>query len=92
MPADRKMVHAIEKALTEDERTSGLTSVHINAVSGVVFLEGSIGSPQQRDTVVEIVKKVEGVRLVREKLQIDPDRTAGGWREAHHHEDPSSTR
>ena len=87
MPADRKMVHAIEKALSEDERTSALTSVHINAVSGVVFLEGSIGSPEQRDTVVEVVKKVEGVRLVREKLQIDPDRTAGGWREAHHHEE-----
>ena len=87
MPADRKMVHAIEKALTEDKRTSGLTSLHINAVSGVVFLEGSVGSSEERDVVVEVVKKVDGVRLVREKLQIDPDRTAGGWREAQHHEE-----
>jgi osmotically-inducible protein OsmY len=87
MPEDRRLTHAVEKALAEDERTSGLSSVHVKAVGPVVFLEGQVGSDEQRDAVEEIAKAVEGVRLIRNRLQIDPSAQPGGWREPHRHEE-----
>ncbi len=87
MPEDRKMARAIEKALAEDERTSGVHSVHIRAISGVVFLEGEVESQEERGAVEQVVKGVEGVRLVRDRLQINPQARGGGWREEHHHEE-----
>jgi len=87
MPEDRKLTHAVEKALAEDKRTSGLESVHVKAVSGVIFLEGEVASREDGATVNEVVRKVEGVRLVRDRLQVNPQSRAGGWREPHRHEE-----
>ena len=87
MPEDRKLAHAIEKALAEDERTSGVHSVHVKAISGVVFLEGEVESREERDAVEQVVKGVEGVRVVRDRLQINPQARGGGWRDEHHHEE-----
>ena len=85
MPEDRKLTHALEKALAEDKRTSGLQSVHVKAVGGAVFLEGEVESAEQRDAAEEIVGGVEGVRMVRNRLQVNPQGRGGGWREPHHH-------
>jgi len=87
MPEDRKLTHAVEKALREDKRTSGAHSVHIKAVSGVIFLEGQVETAEERGAVEEIVKGVEGVRMVRNRLQINPQSRGGGWKEPHHHEE-----
>ena len=87
MPEDRKLTHAVEKALAEDERTSGMESVHVKAVSGVIFLEGEVTSREEGAVVNEVIKKVEGVRLVRDRMQINPQARAGGWREPHRHEE-----
>ncbi len=87
MPEDRKQTHAVEEALAEDERTKGLTSVHSKAVGGAVFLEGEVATQEERDTVEEVVKKVDGVKLVRNRLQVNPDARPGGWREPHRHEE-----
>lgn len=87
MPEDRKRMHAIEKALAEDERTANLESVHVKAVGGAVFLDGAVETEQQRDAVEEVAKSVAGVKLVRNRLQLDPSGQPGGWREPHHHEE-----
>lgn len=87
MPEDRKLTHAVEKALSEEERTSSLQSVHVKGVAGVVFLEGEVELREQRDAVEEVVKGVEGVRMVRNRLQVNPESRAGGWREPHRHEE-----
>ena len=87
MPEDRKLAHAVEKALGEDERTSGAHSVHVKAVSGVVFLEGEASSVEERRVVEQVVKGVEGVRMVRSRLQINPQARGGGWKEPHRHEE-----
>jgi osmotically-inducible protein OsmY len=87
MPEDRKLMHAVEKALSEDERTSGLRSVHVKAVGAAVFVDGEVESDEQRDAVLEVAKGVKGVGLVRDRLQITPESRAGGWREPHRHED-----
>ena len=89
MPEDRKLARVVEKALGEDERTSGVHSIHIRAISGVVFLEGEVESEEEREAVEQVVKGVEGVRLVRSRLQINPQARGGGWREPHHHEGQS---
>jgi osmotically-inducible protein OsmY len=87
MPEDRKRTHAIEKALADDERTANLGSVHVKAVGGAVFLEGEVATRDERDLAEEVVKKVEGVKLVRNRLQVNPDARPGGWREPHFHEE-----
>jgi osmotically-inducible protein OsmY len=87
MPENRKQTHAVEKALADDERTTNLDSVHVKAVGAAVFLEGEVNSRETRDTVEEVTKGVDGVKLVRNRLQINPDARPGGWRDAHHHED-----
>jgi osmotically-inducible protein OsmY len=86
MPESAKLTHAVEKALAADERTAGLEHhVHVKAVGAAVFLDGEVESDEMRDLVIELVKKVEGVGLVRDRLQINPQARGGGWREEHAH-------
>jgi osmotically-inducible protein OsmY len=86
MPEDRKTVHAVQKALAENDATKGIEHLHISAVSGVVFLDGEVDSDATREAVVAATKAVEGVRMVRNRLQINPDARGGGWKEPHKHE------
>ena len=85
MPDSQKLAHAVHKALAEDERTVGLGHLHIKAVGPAIFLDGEVSSDELRATVEEVTKKVEGVGMVRNRLQINPQARGGGWREEHHH-------
>jgi len=87
MPEDRKLTHAVEEALKKDERTAQVASVHVKAVGPAIFLDGEVETTEQRGIVEEIVKSVKGVGLVRNRLQINPQGQAGGWREPHRHEE-----
>jgi osmotically-inducible protein OsmY len=87
MPEDRKLTHAVEEALAKDERTAQLVSVHVKAVGPAIFVDGEVETREQRGIVEEVVKKVEGVAMVRNRLQINPQAQAGGWREPHRHEE-----
>jgi osmotically-inducible protein OsmY len=86
MPDPQKLAHAVRKALAEDERTVGLEHLHIKGVGGAVFLDGEVESEELREIVEEVTKKVEGVGLVRNRLQINPQARGGGWRQEHQHE------
>jgi osmotically-inducible protein OsmY len=86
MPADRKLAHAVQKAVAENQETAGLQHLHIAAVGGVVFLDGEVTSKEERATVLKVVKGVEGVKLVRDRLQINPQARGGGWKQEHQHE------
>jgi len=85
MPEDAKLTHAVEEALREDEQTSGLQSVHVKVVSGVVFVDGEVESAEQRRLVLTVAKGVTGVRMVRDRLQVSPAARGGGWKEPHQH-------
>lgn len=87
MPEDRKLTHAVEQALAQDERTAQVGSVHVKAVGPAIFIDGEVESQEQRGIVEEIVKTVKGVAMVRNRLQINPQEQAGGWREPHRHEE-----
>jgi osmotically-inducible protein OsmY len=86
MPQSAKLTHAVEEALAKDERTAGLEHIHVKAVGAAVFLEGEVESRELSGIVEEVIKKVEGVGMVRNRLQINPQAQPGGWREQHHHE------
>ena len=87
MPEDRRLSRAVEKALAENESTADLRSLHVSARAGVVFLDGEVSSKDQREAAVALAKKLEGVRLVRDRVQINPEARAGGWRAPHQHEE-----
>lgn len=88
MPEDAKSVKAVEKALAEDETTSKMTleHLHFSAVAGVVFVDGEFESEEMRERVVAVAKAAPGVRLVRDRTQINPDARGGGWKQPHMHE------
>ena len=86
MPQSAKLKHAVDEALAKDERTAGLPHVHVKAVGAAVFVEGEVESREVSGIVEEVIKSVEGVGMVRNRLQINPQSQPGGWREQHHHE------
>ncbi len=88
MPEDRKTVHAVEKALAENEATKdmSLEHLHLSAVAGVLFIDGEFESEEMRETVVGVAKATPGVRMVRDRTQINPDARGGGWKQPHMHE------
>ena len=87
MPEDRSLIRAVEKALAENEATKDMQHLHMTAVAGVVFANGEVGSAEEKSAVLAVAKGVEGVRLVRDRLQINPQARGGGWRERHQHEE-----
>lgn len=87
MPENRRLVNAVEKALKENETTAKAKRVHVRAVSGVVFLDGEVESEEEKAAVVELVKGVDGVHMVRDRLQVSPETRAGAWRDQRHHEE-----
>jgi osmotically-inducible protein OsmY len=87
MPQSQKLAHAVEEALKKDERTAGLEHLHVKTVGAAIFVDGEVESQEQSEIVEEIIKEVEGVGMVRNRLQINPQAQAGGWRAPHQHEE-----
>ncbi len=88
MPEDPKTASAARKALAENEQTKDmdLEQLHITASSGVVFLDGEVDSKETREIVMAVLRETKGVRMVRDRTQINPDARGGGWKEPHRHE------
>jgi osmotically-inducible protein OsmY len=87
MPQPQRLARAVEDALAEDKRTADLPSIHVKAVGPAIFLDGEVESRELSGIVEEVAGKVDGVGMVRNRLQINPQARAGGWREPHHHEE-----
>ena len=88
MPEDHKTLNAAKKALAENEETKELSleHLHLSAVAGVVFVDGEFESEAVRDLMLGVMRGAPGVRMVRDRTQINPDARAGGWKEPHRHE------
>ncbi len=87
MSQSQKLARAVDDALAKDERTAALSSIHVKTVGAAVFLDGEVETKELSAIVEEVAKKVEGVGMVRNRLQINPQARAGGWREPHYHEE-----
>ncbi|CAG9187919.1 TPA: BON domain-containing protein [Burkholderia vietnamiensis] len=62
------------KAKAELVGTSGLSAgdIHVKTRRGVVMLTGSVPDEQQRGQAADVVRKIDGVRDVRNQLTIRP--------------------
>ncbi|KVF12245.1 transporter [Burkholderia vietnamiensis] len=62
------------KAKAELVGTSGLSAgdIHMKTRRGVVMLTGSVPDEQQRGQAADVVRKIDGVRDVRNQLTIRP--------------------
>ena len=49
-------------------------------------MDGELESVELRAKVIEVAKSVPGVRMVRDRTQINPDARGGGWKQPHTHE------
>ena len=76
MQKDTEIAHKIKETLSKDERTAGL-HVNVKVVGGVAFLDGRVPKHEDKDTVVEIVKAVEGVRLAQDRLHVKDEEPTG---------------
>jgi len=64
-------------ALFADDRVKG-RQVHVETKDGVVYLRGKVDTPEAKAAAVEIAQKVEGVKSVKDDLQVvaEPARKA----------------
>lgn len=76
MPEHGHIEHEVRKALHENEATAGIEVV-AKCVNGVVFLDGTVATAVEREAATEVASKVEGVTLVRNRLQINPEHHTG---------------
>jgi len=84
MSEDSALLAKVKEALGKDEAFRGLR-LHLRAVGGVVFLDGEVKSEEERAAVEALVREIEGVRWVQNRLQVNaPDTPAD--RDRHYHE------
>jgi osmotically-inducible protein OsmY len=74
MAADAALLAKVKEALTQ-EGTPAHSRVHLKAVGGVVFLDGEVNSEEDKETLEELIQKVEGVRFVQNRTQVNPTDT-----------------
>jgi osmotically-inducible protein OsmY len=72
MPEHGHVEHEIRKALRENETTAAV-DIKVKFVNGVVFLDGVVQTGVLKEAVAEVARKVEGVTLVHNRLQINPE-------------------
>ena len=70
--SNRNVVEEIRAALARDSRIAHAVEIAVGEREGIVTLRGTVSSPRQRQTAVEIAKSVSGVRTVNDGLRIDP--------------------
>jgi osmotically-inducible protein OsmY len=68
---DTEINHQAKAALAADERTAGAV-IHLRTIDGVVFADGEVESDELKDATEEVIRKVEGVRVVMNHLQVKP--------------------
>jgi len=85
---DAELAHKVESVLFRDPDVDKGT-ININAESGVVVLRGTVTSQERIDELVERVRRIGGVRDVRNLLH-PTGTTAPSWEEAVHASSASS--
>jgi len=70
---DARIALSVKAKLTA-ERAANLVSVSVRSRDGVVYLDGEVPTPEDRNAAERIARSVEGVRQVVNDLQV---RTAG---------------
>jgi osmotically-inducible protein OsmY len=72
MTSEAEITKKVREALAADERLAG-AEISVKAVGGVVFLDGHTDTEEQKSVAEELARGVEGVRLVRNRVQAHPE-------------------
>ena len=74
MAADAELLTKVKEALAQ-EGTPPHHRVHLKSVGGVIFLDGEVNSEEDNKALEGLIRKVEGVRFVQNRAQINPTDT-----------------
>jgi osmotically-inducible protein OsmY len=67
---DDATITATVKADLAAEKAATLTRVDVDTNNGVVYLNGTVSSPTEKDRATQITRSVNGVRKVVNNLQV----------------------
>ena len=71
MPEDAALLAKVREALSKNEALIELhLHLHLRAVGGVIFLDGEVGSEEERRALDAAIREVEGVKWVQDRLQV----------------------
>ena len=71
MPEDMALLARLKEALNKDKQLSRVhPHIHLRAIGGVVFLDGEVPTAAQSEQIEAVLKEVEGVRFVQNRLQV----------------------
>jgi|WetSurMetagenome_2_1015567.scaffolds.fasta_scaffold291283_2 osmotically-inducible protein OsmY len=82
MPENAALTHKIKEAIAQEQSLSHLR-IHLRAVDGVIFLDGEVADKAEGAALEALIGKIEGVRWVQNRLQVNPHEIPG--REGHPH-------
>jgi hyperosmotically inducible periplasmic protein len=66
---DASLTASVKSSLVGD-KAANLTRVEVDTTNGVVSLNGVVESPQQKARAEEVVRRVNGVKGVKNNLQV----------------------
>ena len=72
MSEDFTILHKAKEALSKNEAMREL-SLHLRVVGGVVFLDGEVKTAEESEAVEALLREVEGVKWVQNRLQVNPE-------------------
>ncbi len=67
---DSTITADVKAKLAKDVRLGTLTGIEVNTTNGVVTLAGKVKSEQEKKEIENIVRDIEGVKDVRDDLQV----------------------
>lgn len=70
LTSDEALETTIRQALAEEESLRDALRVTINAYHGTVLVTGQVPTPSLREQVIEIVRRIPGVKLVHNQLEV----------------------
>ena len=71
MPRDERLIADVRTALADDGRLHHPKEIAVACQDGWVKLRGTVPTPRQRSTALEIARSVRGVRAVDTELHVD---------------------
>jgi hypothetical protein len=72
---NRALKHNVKARLVAD-RVGNLTRIGVNANQGVVYLTGTVETPEQREHAAAVARRAGGVREVVNNIQVETARTS----------------
>jgi hyperosmotically inducible protein len=67
---DATLTTKVKSALIADDKVKGL-NINVDTNDGVVTLTGKAGSPEEKDQALKVVRGIEGVKNVQDRIAVN---------------------